>query len=426
MKFGRRNFKPIGYVDTSLGKLAVFTISYGDQTKVLGETSRSVERMKPLDLAQRLIPYIAHRTDALGEEEGKPDAPSLTMEEVNSLSPDEIESILDLFIKDQEHLYRKLESNPSKNEEGKQVLSMTYGEIEHPRKEGESNVDYLHRLYVLEREELKRQMEKMLGPSLRAAHFSAGLAESIKKTLLMGDSMSKALEAMRPSAVFDSEKLKPRSIEMTPALPSVDYGALAKDAEKARWAPFNAVNERLDVLAELTAKSSEFMVQMNQTQTTIASEIKASGEEASKIGRESLKVTRWGYYVTIAVFVLTFAGFVYSIIDRIQARDDVKESQRQTENLTNGLNDLGNAVESEQKATSDEIKALLSQIEHNRVTQDKQVHAILAGQAELLRQQANDRLQDQKTIEELRRKLSELEARIEGREPQTQPVEGGK
>lgn len=424
MNFGRKDFKPVGYVDTSLGKLAVFSISYGDQTKVLGETSRSVKEMKPLDLAQRLLPYIAHRTDALGEEEGKPDAPSLTMEEVNSLSPDEIESILDLFIKDQEHLYRKLESNPSKNEEGKQVLSMTYGEIEHPRKEGESNVDYLHRLYVLAREELKRQMAKMLEPSLRAAHFSTGLTESIKKTLLMGDSMSKALEAMRPSAAFDFEKLKSRPIEMIPSPPAVDYARLTKDAAEARWAPFNAVNERLDVLADLTAQSGEFMVQMNQTQTTIASEIKASGEESSRIGRDSLRVARWGFYTTIAVFLLTVAGLVMSELDRRGGKSDGEFFRQRAEQFATGLNGLTDAMVTSRETSDAELKALLSQMERDRTTQDEQVREILKSQAELIRQQAEDRLLDKETIDALRRKLSELEAKFEGRGLQTQPVAG--
>jgi hypothetical protein len=59
-----------------------------------------------------------------------------------------------------------------------------------------------------------------------------------------------------------------------------------------------------------------FATESNKTQTRIASEIKASGEESSRIGRDSLKVTRWVFYATIAVFILTVAWLVLSELDR--------------------------------------------------------------------------------------------------------------
>jgi hypothetical protein len=168
-----------------------------------------------------------------------------------------------------------------------------------------------------------------------------------------------------------------------------------------------------------------FATESNKTQTRIASEIKASGEESSRIGRDSLKVTRWVFYATIAVFILTVAWLVLSELDRRNGSSDSEFFRQRAEQFTTGLTDLSKAMAADRDAASADFKAALTQIEQNRATQDKQVSTILDGQAELIRQQADQRLQDQQTIEDLRRKISELEAKFEGREPQTQPVEGG-
>ena len=97
-------FKPVGFVDTTLGKLAVFGISFGDLGKVLGDGVKTID---PSALATRIIPFVAHPTESLGENETRPNEPTLTNEQVEALSETEVDSILAVFIGSQEHLYRK-------------------------------------------------------------------------------------------------------------------------------------------------------------------------------------------------------------------------------------------------------------------------------------------------------------------------------
>lgn len=429
MKIGGKHilmsYKPLGYVQSPIGQLAVFSISLGDTEKVWGHTG-----LQPKEFVYRLLPFILHKASNIQSDGEKPEAPTLTDEDVRRLPDPVVEEVLDIFIASQEHLYKKCISQVKTNEADERIHSMSYGDVEHPKQPGESNVDYIHRLYVLEREELKRQMSKLVSPFLNAAHFSPSLNESIKNTLLMGNSMSKALEAMRPPAMPDLDGFTQRPVKITPSLPSSDYAALAKSAEEARWAPFNAVNERLDTLVDISAASSKFMVQMNQTQTAIASEIKASGEESSRIGRDSLKVTRWGFYATIAVFILTILGLVLSVIDRRTGGGDSEFFRQRAEQFTTGLDGLAKAMAADRSAAAADLKTVLTQIEQARSAQESQIRAILTNQAELIRRQEQDRIRDQKTIEALERKLAELEAKIDGHrpapqpEPQTQPAKG--
>ncbi len=430
MKIGGKDFtvefKPVGLVDTSLGKLAVFSISAGDQGKVMGDSAKTID---PSVLANRIIPFIAHSTELLGKNEAKPDEPTLTDEQVGTLNEAEVDSILEAFIQSQEHLYRKDDSETTTDENGNKVVRLSYGDIVYPKLEGENNSQYLHRLYVLEEEKLERQAIELAKKFSKITQFSSGLQDSIKHTLQMGNSLSKVLENVHQPVMPDLASLVPKPMSKPtvaePSLPSFDYDAIAKNAEEARWAPFNAVNERLDTLIGHTALSGKFMVEMNQTQTRIASEIKASGEDASKIGRKSLKVTYWGFYTTIVVLVLTIAGLVLSELDRSRGDDDATYLRQQAEQFIAGQQELTAAITSDRKAATTDVHAILSLMEQSQVALGKEVRAILEGQATLIQQQALEQTRDQKTIEELRRKLSELETRIDGNKSSAQPFEDG-
>ncbi|MDI6451907.1 hypothetical protein, partial [Anaerobaca lacustris] len=215
----------------------------------------------------------------------------------------------------------------------------------------------------------------------------------------MGESFGKALEHSTVEPFHPCD----------PTFPEVDYAALERD----RRAPFDELGARLDQLVELTSKGIVFATESTKTQTCIAAEIKGSGEEASKLGRDSLKITRWGFYVTMAVFILTVTGLVFSELHRRRGNIDAEFFRQRAQQFTTGLGGLTDALVAGRETLDAELKALLVQMEQAQAMQDKQVRAILDSQAELIRQQAEDRFQDKETIDALRRKLSELEAKFE-------------
>jgi len=162
------NFKPLGFIDSPIGKLAVFAISVKDMESV---RAKSVRDTDPQEVVRRLLPCILHKADALKDDGSKPDAPGLTDEQIRGLPADVVEAALGLFIEHSEHLYRAFVSKTTTGEKGEHITSLDYGDVQHPKKDGESNVAYLHRLLVLEEEELKRQYEKLAGPLMGVARF---------------------------------------------------------------------------------------------------------------------------------------------------------------------------------------------------------------------------------------------------------------
>ena len=54
------DFKPLGFVESPLGKLAVFDIAAGDMDEVRKECGGSFKGAKPHELARRFLPFIAH------------------------------------------------------------------------------------------------------------------------------------------------------------------------------------------------------------------------------------------------------------------------------------------------------------------------------------------------------------------------------
>lgn len=458
------SYKPLGYVPSPLGELAVFNISHGEMEAVRSQHGLSVKSATPTEIVRRLLPFILHKRDALKDDGAKPDAPTLSDDEVRALPDEVVEAALELFIEPQEHLYKRLTSEVKTNDKGERVTSLSYTDVKHPKRENETNVQYLHRLLVLDEEELRRQAAKIVG----AAHFSASLNESIRNTLQLGDSISKTLDAMRLPKLFDAPDSLPAAklqdfgkmfeppltaVPPIQPVPSIDHAAITSSAEEARWAPVNAVNERLDNLVELTAQSSQFMVQMNETQTRIASEIKASGEEASRTGTTSLEIAnaslaiaRRGFWLTIVVVLLTVLGLIVAadswrtsggnaeredkraeeIVRQLgQVRDAVVDSgsssSRDTmavlDQLKAALNEL-NAGRREQASRTD---ALLNELKSARADQATQFQAALEEQKRVIDLHAQQASADRNTIDALRNRVAELEGHLQRLRPTTAP-----
>src|SRR5262249_48154990 len=144
------------------------------------ECGRSFQQTDPQELVSRLLPYIVHVEKHLKADGTKPKEPTLTDDQVSGLEQATVETLLRVFIDSQDYLYRKLDFNPTTNDAGQSVQTVKYGEVLHPQKEGETNANYLQRLFALDEEKrvaehkaLMAQFNQVLAP----AHFSEGLAK---------------------------------------------------------------------------------------------------------------------------------------------------------------------------------------------------------------------------------------------------------
>lgn len=314
-------------IETSIGELCVFGINMKGQTELHKNLDSSQEDCIPVDFIRNLCVYVCYPKDNLKEEKYKPDKPILTNEDVSELTEDELEKIAGIYIDNNEYLFKKLEFKKKKNEKGEIVNYGEYNEIEHPRNEEETNISYLYRLSILEIEKHKKQMEDMFKSVSGMGSFSSNLADSIKNTLTMGDSLSKAMESIRPISI---PELHP--IEREPF--NIDFAKIERDKEERRLQPFNEVSNRLDQLIGSSVQASEFMIEANKIQTRIASEIKVSGDLTDKHSRKNILLS--GIVITLTVIGLSLTAYAFI--------SGNKFNEYQQENLENSAKEIVNTL----------------------------------------------------------------------------------
>lgn len=214
-----------------------------------------------------------------------------------------------------------------KDSKGETVNYIEYGEIEYPRHDKESYAQYLTRLFIKEEEKQRKQMERMLRGF---TSFSSTLENSIKKTLLYGDSIRKAMESIRP--------IQPASISpIVSKLPEINFSEI----NKARLMPFNELAERLDKLIDVSAQSAEFMVETNEIQTRIAGEIKSSGDQTTRLSKKNISLT----IIVIFLTVINLAVFIFSIFKSISVSDMQRlDIQKNANMLADKLSDINNNI----------------------------------------------------------------------------------
>ena len=425
---------PLAFFDSSIGELAVYPISGTHNTQLSHVLGESLESCDPKTFVRFLLRYICYPSTGLGEKRAKPESPSLSGDDIAKLGEDEIEEIADIYIENQPYLYRKGVVETATDPDGTKVNSFSYGETEHPRKDDESNVHYLHRLYVIREERDREQLERLRRSVMGRAHFSTALDKSIRDILSSGESMSKMLKGIRVPEAFSqfaqvSEAMKgldpPKSFaehmkahglqakdflpDVTPA-PQVHYGDIARNLEKNRRAPFEDLGQHIDQLIDVESASFEFMVEMNKTQTAIACEIKASGESAARLSKLNIAVT-------VIIVVLTVCGLIVSWSFRGHSDRSNQALREYGERITGVLGDTAGSIVAGNESANSNMKDVLAQIGRDRLAQDRNFEKFLIELAKLTELQNEHRTRDRETIETLKRKIADLEAIVGDRVP---------
>lgn len=319
--------KAYACIQTSLGELCVFGINSKNQTDLQKDLETPIKNCLPADFIRNLCVYICFPKGSLKEEKYKPDNPVLTIENVKKLTEDELEKIAGIYIDNNEYLFKTLEFKKKKNDKGEIVNYGEYNEIEHPRNEEETNISYLYRLSVLEIEKRKKRMEDMFKSVSGLGNFSSALTDSIKNTLTMGDSLSKAMESIRPIHMPELRQIEREAFNM-------DFAKIEQAKEERRLQPFNGLADRLDQLIESSVQASEFMIEANKIQTSIASEIKASGDLTDKHSRKNIWLS--GVVITLTVFGLILTAYALISGNRINEYQQEKLEQSAKE-IVNSL-----------------------------------------------------------------------------------------
>ncbi len=319
--------EPHGCITTAIGEICVFCITGGGEEKLYKELGKSISECEPMDFVKKFIRHICFPKSSLKEGKYKPEKPLLTNEDISSLTKDDIEAIAKLYVEKSEYLFKKLVWKTKTDDEGKLVQYSEYGEIEYPQNQNENYVQYLTRLYIKEEEKRKKQMETILS---KIKVFSNPLENSIKSMLALGESLKKTVESVQPVHAIPMKPVEPK-------FPKIDFAAI----EESRLRPFNELSERLDQLIGVSAQGIEFMAEANKIQTSIATEIKSSGDETKKFSEKNICLT----CVVIGLTIINLAVFGYSIWRSNNDGDKQRvEIQKNVNLLAGKLTDINNSI----------------------------------------------------------------------------------
>jgi len=130
----------------------------------------------------------------------KPNTPILEEQALTTLTDEDLEKIAASYIAHHEDLNKEQITERSKNAAGEIIVSFGFGQIKHPRKDGESLLQYFARL-LRHSEEDRRASNKRLYDEMRKS-FSGSLAAEIQRTSLWGDELLKAVESSRKAFEF--------------------------------------------------------------------------------------------------------------------------------------------------------------------------------------------------------------------------------
>ncbi|MBU2882331.1 hypothetical protein KO525_06425 [Psychrosphaera sp. B3R10] len=374
-------------IQTSLGDLCVFGISYKNQTDLEKDLETPIKDCLPTEFIRNFCVYICFPKSSLKEEKYKPHKPVLTIESVKNLTEDDLERIAGVYIDNNEYLFKKLEFKKKKNEKGEIVSSGEYKDIEHPRNKKETNISYLYRLSVLQMEKRKKEMEELFKSVSGLGSFSSTLTDSIKDTLAMGDSLSKSIESIRPVQMAELRPVERESFYM-------DFAKIEQSKEESRLQPSRELADRLDQLIESSVQASEFMIEANKIQTSIATEIKVSGDLTDKHSRKNIRLS-W-VVITLTVLGMIFTAYSFISGNRFNEYQQIKLEQSAKE-IVNSLTSINTKIVNQTSISQNTLDSISKQLVETN-NQKKLYEQLLA--------------QHKSLIESLQRATSEQKAHI--------------
>lgn len=363
----------------SLGRLYVFSLTLKDQQRLHDELGKTIEDSNPREFIRALIKLVCHTKDKLVEGQFKPNEPSLDDEAIKTLTDNELEAFASLYIQQKEYLFRKWIRKETKGKDGKTVITDELGEINLPKDNDETNVDYLHRLSSNSEKEWRRLV-------LGMTDFSSKIQNKMLNTISLGTDLKNSLTNL---SSFRSH------LTTTIEEDAKRLGESIRLREEERIKPFRELAERLDLIIDSSTKAADFLVEMNATQFGIAKELKESSNTAARFSKKNILIG----IIIIALTVISLVLGYYSV------RQTNQVTGGQNQKMIQGIEDMSSQLETLNRNTGSMMENMSKLIEQQSV---------------LISEIGKARERDVKRIEflesklkEVSEKLSELEAKVE-------------
>jgi hypothetical protein len=211
-----------------------------------------------------------------------------------------LDEIADIYLSHNKHLNYRADRREEKGPDGIPVTRIEHSIVEHPIRDGESSLAYLHRLYVMylkkSIQEMKETQENARKTYQSLMGFSSGTNAWIANMVSQGEKLTKMVEStITPRVQFpDSPRI---AAVAPPTLPEIEPSPLLSIPERIDF-----LSGRIAELIAIASSGSKFLVDMNSTQTLIAAELKKSSE--SNIRFTKLNILIGGLVLLVALVTL--------------------------------------------------------------------------------------------------------------------------
>jgi len=397
--------EPIGTFEAQFGKLYFFPLTLGAQLNLHELLGKSFSEIDSVSFVKALIGEICFFKKDLLEGKYQPDnASSISKEDIDKFSSSEFESFAKTYVHCNEDLFKKSKTKIKKNERGNSVLYQELGEVIHPMNDDETCVDYLLRLSIINDNERREQFEKITKPFGAITGFSNTLTESIKNSLLMGDSLKKRMDAIRPPSFANFRPVEPH-------IKQIDHRDIIAQQEKNRLVPFNNLADKLDELIGSSVQVAYFIVETNKIQAGIAKELKDSGEHSIRFSKINIAISCFIILFTVCSLFLTacslYMAYSSSKSNDQQTISSKNATERNADRIVNGLNGLSSAIIDNNAQTVQNTSIFVKELDELSSSNIAQLKEIVAKQNQIL---TEIKLMNEKNTERIRDIENQLSA----------------
>ena len=130
----------------AVGNLVLYSLTARNQAALKKTLNKSIDKCETNEFIKLFVAYTCYPADSLHADKNMPDNPILSEQDAEMLSNVDLENIAHQYLINNDHLYLESIRKTRKDENGVTIVWFEKGDNKYPKKEGESNLSYLHRL----------------------------------------------------------------------------------------------------------------------------------------------------------------------------------------------------------------------------------------------------------------------------------------
>lgn len=352
-------------VKTNIGNLAIFWLSMRNRIDVEKELGSDLKKIDSKVYIKTIIKFICHKESYLSDLQTKPKEITLKGNEIDALTDDDLETIAKEYITANDYLYKKHITETNENEDGVNVISSMYGDVEFPKYDTESYVDYLLRLEVEQNEKIREAVKSIIEP---LSSFSKSIQDSFKGTVSLGENLRNTINTLQSIKI-------PHISPVIPQIPKLDLKKTTDQISNFEERPMLEVAYGIEELVEINSQSIKFMIQANELQAQIAEEIKRSSDSSTKL-------TKWNIVLSVLVLIISFTALGFSFMSDKQTN---KWNSTRVDTIVSSLEKINESVmrnKDNSQPQINDIKKLQMQMDSLKIRIKELQHEILITKAQ--------------------------------------------